>query len=198
MRCLSSLRDVEEGADILMVKPGLPYLDILKELSRARSRARGPCTRSAASTPPSKRWPHRGSMAGARGPRRVLDRVRARRRLDDHHLRRTSRARMAQGRMRTATSEALCSSARKRVSPGGVHSPVRAFRGVGGTPRFIREAAAPHDRRRRQRVHRLLHVFGPAASSATRIPMCAPRSTARSVAAGPTAPPKPTRSSSPS
>lgn len=30
---LSSLRDAEEGADILMVKPGLPYLDILKELS---------------------------------------------------------------------------------------------------------------------------------------------------------------------
>ncbi len=25
----------------------------------------------------------------------------------------------------------------KRVSPGGVHSPVRAFRGVGGVPRFI-------------------------------------------------------------
>lgn len=30
---LSALRDAEEGADILMVKPGLPYLDILKELS---------------------------------------------------------------------------------------------------------------------------------------------------------------------
>jgi porphobilinogen synthase len=30
---LSSLRDAEEGADILMVKPGLPYLDVLHELS---------------------------------------------------------------------------------------------------------------------------------------------------------------------
>lgn len=30
---LSSLRDAAEGADILMVKPGLPYLDILKELA---------------------------------------------------------------------------------------------------------------------------------------------------------------------
>ena len=29
----SSLRDAEEGADILMVKPGLPYLDILARLS---------------------------------------------------------------------------------------------------------------------------------------------------------------------
>ena len=30
---LSSLRDADEGADILMVKPGLPYLDILAKLS---------------------------------------------------------------------------------------------------------------------------------------------------------------------
>jgi porphobilinogen synthase len=32
---LCAERDVEEGADILMVKPGLPYLDLLRELSRA-------------------------------------------------------------------------------------------------------------------------------------------------------------------
>jgi porphobilinogen synthase len=31
---LSVQRDVEEGADILMVKPGLPYLDLLSDLSR--------------------------------------------------------------------------------------------------------------------------------------------------------------------
>lgn len=31
---LSSMRDVEEGADILMVKPGMPYLDVLADLSR--------------------------------------------------------------------------------------------------------------------------------------------------------------------
>ena len=30
---LSSIRDYQEGADILMIKPGLPYLDVLKELS---------------------------------------------------------------------------------------------------------------------------------------------------------------------
>ncbi len=29
----------------------------------------------------------------------------------------------------------------KRVAPGGVHSPVRAFKGVGGTPVFMRSAA---------------------------------------------------------
>ena len=30
---LSALRDDDEGADILMVKPGLPYLDVLKDLA---------------------------------------------------------------------------------------------------------------------------------------------------------------------
>lgn len=34
----SSLRDAAEGADILMVKPGLPYLDILSTLSREIAR----------------------------------------------------------------------------------------------------------------------------------------------------------------
>jgi glutamate-1-semialdehyde 2,1-aminomutase len=42
--------------------------------------------------------------------------------------------------MKTAKSEALFERA-KKVSPGGVHSPVRGFRGVGGTPRFIDRAA---------------------------------------------------------
>jgi porphobilinogen synthase len=31
---LSSQRDAQEGADILMVKPGMPYLDVLSELSQ--------------------------------------------------------------------------------------------------------------------------------------------------------------------
>ena len=38
----------------------------------------------------------------------------------------------------TARSEALFARA-LRLMPGGVNSPVRAFRAVGGTPRFIRE-----------------------------------------------------------
>ena len=32
----------------------------------------------------------------------------------------------------------------QRTIPGGVNSPVRAFRAVGGTPRFIRRAQGPH------------------------------------------------------
>ncbi|MBL8176957.1 MAG: glutamate-1-semialdehyde 2,1-aminomutase [Bryobacterales bacterium] len=39
--------------------------------------------------------------------------------------------------MKTERSEALFERAKKTI-PGGVNSPVRAFRGVGGTPRFIR------------------------------------------------------------
>lgn len=40
-------------------------------------------------------------------------------------------------------SQALLERAR-RVIPGGVNSPVRAFRSVGGTPPFITHAAGPH------------------------------------------------------
>jgi glutamate-1-semialdehyde 2,1-aminomutase len=42
-------------------------------------------------------------------------------------------------RMNTTQSEKLFERA-KNVAPGGVHSPVRGFRGVGGTPRFIESA----------------------------------------------------------
>src|SRR4051812_14849713 len=38
--------------------------------------------------------------------------------------------------MNTAKSDALFAHA-QRLIPGGVNSPVRAFRSVGGTPRFI-------------------------------------------------------------
>ena len=40
-------------------------------------------------------------------------------------------------------SEALFERA-KKVAPGGVHSPVRGFRGVGGIPRFIESARGAH------------------------------------------------------
>jgi glutamate-1-semialdehyde 2,1-aminomutase len=47
------------------------------------------------------------------------------------------------GRQITARSEALYKRA-LNVIPGGVSSPVRAFRAVGGTPRFIARGAAQH------------------------------------------------------
>jgi glutamate-1-semialdehyde 2,1-aminomutase len=43
----------------------------------------------------------------------------------------------------TARSEALFERA-IRVMPGGVNSPVRAFGGVGGTPRFFARGQGPY------------------------------------------------------
>lgn len=43
----------------------------------------------------------------------------------------------------TSRSDKLFESAR-RVIPGGVNSPVRAFRSVGGTPRFFARGCGPH------------------------------------------------------
>lgn len=45
--------------------------------------------------------------------------------------------------MNTTKSEALFARARKSI-PGGVNSPVRAFRSVGGTPRFIASGEGCH------------------------------------------------------
>ena len=42
-----------------------------------------------------------------------------------------------------ARSAALFQRARDRI-PGGVNSPVRAFGGVGGTPRFVASGNGPH------------------------------------------------------
>src|SRR5512133_3128517 len=44
---------------------------------------------------------------------------------------------------RTFRSEAAFAEA-QRLMPGGVSSPVRAFKGVGGTPLFIREGKGCH------------------------------------------------------
>jgi len=45
--------------------------------------------------------------------------------------------------MTDANSQALFERA-QRVIPGGVNSPVRAFKAVGGQPVFIREARGPY------------------------------------------------------
>src|SRR3954449_236464 len=47
------------------------------------------------------------------------------------------------GEQNVARSAALFAAA-QRVIPGGVNSPVRAFRSVGGTPRFIDHGAGPY------------------------------------------------------
>ncbi len=135
---LSSQRDADEGADILMVKPGLPYLDILKDLS-ARIPRPWAVYEVSGEYGAFEALASQQLMDGAQRSHRMLDGVRARRRLDDHHLWRSPRAPLVVWRMKSERSAALFERAR-RVTPGGVHSPVRAFRGVGGVPRFIREA----------------------------------------------------------
>ena len=45
---------------------------------------------------------------------------------------------------REATRSAALEERAKRVMPGGVSSPVRAWAGVGGAPPFVREARGPH------------------------------------------------------
>ncbi len=46
--------------------------------------------------------------------------------------------------MSTETSNAAAFERAQRLIPGGVNSPVRAFRAVGGTPRFIARADGPY------------------------------------------------------
>src|SRR6218665_3747847 len=53
----------------------------------------------------------------------------------------TRRARRAKEKM--STNEELFARA-QRVIPGGVNSPVRAFRAVGGVPRFVQRAQGPY------------------------------------------------------
>ena len=63
---------------------------------------------------------------------------------------------------RQARNERRLFERAQRVIPGGVNSPVRAFRAVGGTPRFIARAqGAVPVRRRRPALHRLHRLLGP-------------------------------------
>src|SRR5262245_59245558 len=45
---------------------------------------------------------------------------------------------------RTTVNSLAAFAKARTVMPGGVSSPVRAFKGVGGTPVFIRDAAGCH------------------------------------------------------
>ena len=98
-----------------------------------------------------------------RGRRRAGDDAAAqrptpkRRRAEESAPRPLTRRRRAHA---TMTNDELFERAR-RVIPGGVNSPVRAFRAVGGTPRFIvRGDGAVHLRRRRQALPRLHRLVG--------------------------------------
>src|SRR5215203_4006242 len=59
----------------------------------------------------------------------------------------------------SAKSEKLFAVA-QTLMPGGVNSPVRAFRGVGGTPRFIRSAHGVTGRTKLVKVEGCYHGHG--------------------------------------
>ena len=125
---LCAERDAAEGADILMVKPALPYLDLLRELSRA-IRKPWAVYHVSGEFAALEALAAQGSGA-ARGPApRGADRLSTRRRPNDHHLRGALGTRVAGGvsarshdRTRSAASsdrsEELFARARQ-VSPGG-------------------------------------------------------------------------------
>jgi hypothetical protein len=61
----------------------------------------------------------------------------------------------------TTTRSAELFADAQKVIPGGVNSPVRAFKSVGGTPLFIRSAERRlYDGCRRKSIHRLRRIVG--------------------------------------
>ena len=58
-----------------------------------------------------------------------------------------------------STNQALFDRA-QQVIPGGVNSPVRAFRAVGGTPRFIARAAGAYLWDAEGNVHGFANLIG--------------------------------------
>src|SRR3954449_9497778 len=72
-----------------------------------------------------------GHPMGAPGPLRDNDRV-------------TSSTSPSPGPAATADASGALFARAQAVTPGGVNSPVRAFRAVGGTPRFIDRASGAY------------------------------------------------------
>ena len=139
---LCAERDAAQGADILMVKPGLPYLDLLRELSRAIRKPWAVYHVSGEFAALEALAAHgAGQPCGAASGN--PDRISPRRRQHDHHLRGALRARVVVGLSeRSSRSEQLFAARTARVARR------RAFPGARLSQR--RRHAAFHDRRRRR------------------------------------------------
>ena len=166
--------DIDEGADIVMVKPAVPYLDIV---SRAKQETAAPLAAYHVSGEYSML-----KAAAANGwldeRRSVLETLTSIRRAGADLIL-TYHAKDAAGWLASDRPDAIHAMTRsedlfaraRTVIPGGVDSPVRAFGGVGGTPVFIdRGEGAFLDRRRRQPLRRPRAVVGSAA-----VRPCSPR-----------------------
>ena len=151
-------QDIEEGADIVMVKPAMPYLDVVRRVKdtfgypTAAYQVSGEYSMIKA--------------AAASGwidePRVMMESLTSIARagadiIITYYAREAARALAQRSRSRcTPTSAASPNRERKlfaraqQIIPGGVDSPVRAFKAVGGTPLFIRSASGvAHHRCRR-------------------------------------------------
>ena len=160
--------DIAEGADIVMVKPALPYLDVI---ARVKMRFGQPTAAYHVSGEYAmlKAAAARGWIDETARDDGNADRHPPRRRRHHHHLLRArrgadaervrpsrsrSRGRSPRGRPQVRDSLGRSASTMKKpiksqklferatqILPGGVDSPVRAFKAVGGAPLFIRRAS---------------------------------------------------------
>ena len=150
--------DVEEGADIVMVKPALPYLDVIRAVREAVDRpvAAYNVTGEYAMV---KAAAQRGWVDEERIVHGDPDLDPARRRRRDPDVPRQGLRALRALKPMTQSEELFARAL--RLIPGGVNSPVRAFQAVGGTPLFIREGRGRADLgRRRQELHRLRRLVG--------------------------------------
>ena len=134
--------DLDEGADMVMVKPALGYLDVLADVAAMSDVPVAAYNVSGEYAMVEARRRGRAVRARARGARGAdLDPARGR----GHraHLLGGRGSQVGGSMSRSAASEALFERA-QAVTPGGVNSPVRAFRAVGGTPRFMVSASGAY------------------------------------------------------
>ncbi len=166
-----ALADVDEGADMVMVKPGLPYLDVIRAV---RERVDVPVVayqvsgefamlRAAAE----RGWVDLPRAAYGDGARAATRRCRP-----AHHLlrpragrddRRAVARRRRTGTPMTSTPStptATWFERARRVTPGGVHSPVRAFAAMHCDPIAVLGRAARTSATPPAAVHRLHRRVG--------------------------------------
>ena len=174
--------DVAEGADLVMVKPAMSYLDVLADVAAsvdvpvAAYQVSGEYAMIEAAA--ANGWIDRDRAivetltsirrAGAQivltyWAVEVAQRLRAGERPVTAR-RRPSRDCTMTSTWRTSmpdTASAALFDRALAVTPGGVNSPVRAFRSVGGTPRFMVSGRGRRDHRcRRQQLRRSGRVLG--------------------------------------
>ena len=137
--------DVEQGADILMVKPALSYLDVVREVE---SRFDLPLAAYSVSG--------EYAMIKAAGKAGLIDEAAVACEaavsvfragadiLITYYAKELARAGSTRGGSADGTVRSELFERAKQVIPGGVNSPVRAFGSVGLTPRFIARADRQH------------------------------------------------------